>query len=693
MKVPSIKDAILTLLRPKLFISWIAVIAISMPFIAFRIYGIYGWGSTIAAFFAFLALLVSMVAPRVKYSIAELAILFATASIITDVALWGGFWPYCGMAFAPIYGGPNWPKIKDIVPTWIFPPEDVLNLARKGGQAFPLAQWIPTLTFLTFTMMFSLLFHLSVATFWAYRWISVERLPFPAVMVNVWFMRLYSETVEVEGKKKCTLLSKKSLWFWVGFIIAFIIEALALMEAYTEYYWRITTGKRRVYISFPASTGFIGQFVVDLRFLSPYLPGANLYWYPGLDLGWLALNLFMPIDVLATAVIWFIFWSIIWPPIVNHTGLVGMKVSHGWLGWNKDSPFPFYRVSNEGMIVGFGVALLVFNWKYIRDILSSAVGRRTALAKELEAKGISPSWIVALCAISGLGLIAMWTAFGAPIAFLIPWVFIVWIWLSGHARAVSEAGWVVVDAPTLGNYGYALARTMFGWPNQLFSREVVGVWWASKHFAWPSAWREVPGIGAWGHVLSYRMAEEAKLNWRVMLIVQVITIIVVSIVMWPVVYGILYFKGSDVPWNGYVTRYFITRAARIFADNSAVGTIKPRKVWILEQPSSTAWTFIGGPLIVLLLTFLRLRFPWFFLNPAGIALAGSGFVWLAGTTMIALVLKLIVVKIGGAAAYEKYIAPFAAGWGIGYGLAGIPAYWPEQIYRALYNAVFPWFWW
>lgn len=685
VKVPTIKQSIREFFTPRVLITWLITLAIALPFMAFRIYGIYGAGGTMVIIYAFIALMLSKFSSKFKYTIAELALLFATCQIITDVALWAAFWPYCGAPFAPIYGGSNWAKVKNLLPSWFFPPTDVLNLARKGGQAFPWAAWAPTLTFLILLVMFSLFLQLAIATFWAYRWIVVERLPFPAVMANIWFMRLYEQTIETDGKRRTALV--KNLWFWVGFIPAFIMNGIALMEVYSE------AVMHKVYIKLPASTGFIGQFVIDLRFLSPYLPGARLYWYPGLDFGWLGLNLFMPVDVLATAIIWWVFWYIIWPAIVNTTGLVGTKVSWGWLAGNPNSPFPFGKISGVGIIFGFSIALIVYNWRYIKDMIVSAFGRETTLAKELKVKGIPPSWIVGLAIISGVVLIILWALWSVPVPFLIIWTIFVMMYLAGHARVISEAGWHPEDLVwDMKDIGFGLARAMYGWPNPCPTPAAAATAICTRNFAWPTAWREVPGIGAWGLVMNYRMAEEAKLSWRTMFIAQIITIVVISILCWPAVYAFAYWKGVEVRWSGYVTGIFIRIGARRFTNFVAQGSVNPWTPWT-SFTSLSAWSFIGGTIITLVLLFLRLRFPWFFFNPVGIALGANAFVWLMGTAIIALIVKLLVIKIGGAAAYEKYLAPFAAGWAIGYGVASIVFYWPEQVYRAIFNKIFAWFWW
>ncbi|MEM1530920.1 MAG: DUF6784 domain-containing protein, partial [Candidatus Bathyarchaeia archaeon] len=66
------------------------------------------------------------------------------------------------------------------------------------------------------------------------------------------------------------------------------------------------------------------------------------------------------------------------------------------------------------------------------------------------------------------------------------------------------------------------------------------------------------------------------------------------------------------------------------------------------------------------------RYPWFPLNPAGVAL---GFGWLIAflivPSIVAYVAKIVILKMGGEKLYEEKAIPFAIGIMISIGLATI----------------------
>ena len=67
-----------------------------------------------------------------------------------------------------------------------------------------------------------------------------------------------------------------------------------------------------------------------------------------------------------------------------------------------------------------------------------------------------------------------------------------------------------------------------------------------------------------------------------------------------------------------------------------------------------------------ILTFLKYRFPWWPLHPVGFAIAGISYVHFSTfSVFIAWCIKFIILRIGGAALYRRYI-PFFLGILTGY---------------------------
>jgi hypothetical protein len=79
-------------------------------------------------------------------------------------------------------------------------------------------------------------------------------------------------------------------------------------------------------------------------------------------------------------------------------------------------------------------------------------------------------------------------------------------------------------------------------------------------------------------------------------------------------------------------------------------------------------TMIFGIVFVGIIYFLRMRFPWFWLNPAGVSvgLAFPNLVFINCIPMF--IFKYLVIKIGGSKAWDQYALPAVIGYMIGSGL-------------------------
>ena len=105
--------------------------------------------------------------------------------------------------------------------------------------------------------------------------------------------------------------------------------------------------------------------------------------------------------------------------------------------------------------------------------------------------------------------------------------------------------------------------------------------------------------------------------------------------------------------------------------------------WPMRTPLSPAWVagrivppiwpeVLAGVLLAAILLFLRMKFIWWPINPIGVVVgAGQTAVanGAAGVALVALPLKLLTIKVGGARLYERYGAPIASGIACGTALA------------------------
>lgn len=66
--------------------------------------------------------------------------------------------------------------------------------------------------------------------------------------------------------------------------------------------------------------------------------------------------------------------------------------------------------------------------------------------------------------------------------------------------------------------------------------------------------------------------------------------------------------------------------------------------------------------------YLRGKFAWFFIDPTALAMSmavGLEWTWLSG--LIALVIKLVLIRTMGLRRFESYVIPIAAGISLGFG--------------------------
>ena len=91
-----------------------------------------------------------------------------------------------------------------------------------------------------------------------------------------------------------------------------------------------------------------------------------------------------------------------------------------------------------------------------------------------------------------------------------------------------------------------------------------------------------------------------------------------------------------------------------------------------RRPVSGPWipVAVAGAITCAVVAFLHFRFVWFPLEPVGLVLGAArqfSYLGYAFNFFVAWVIKGLVLKIGGAKAYEDYVLPFVAGFLIGYG--------------------------
>ena len=63
-----------------------------------------------------------------------------------------------------------------------------------------------------------------------------------------------------------------------------------------------------------------------------------------------------------------------------------------------------------------------------------------------------------------------------------------------------------------------------------------------------------------------------------------------------------------------------------------------------------------------------MKFPWFFIDPTAFtASVAVGLIWTWGSALVALILRLVLIRVMGVKRYEEYAIPIAVGITLGFG--------------------------
>jgi hypothetical protein len=147
-------------------------------------------------------------------------------------------------------------------------------------------------------------------------------------------------------------------------------------------------------------------------------------------------------------------------------------------------------------------------------------------------------------------------------------------------------------------------------------------------------------------------------------IVAAILVPIVSLQFW-CIYGATRLK--EFAYTGSPANYF--QRGPTFGSTVAVGDY-----WrggLIAHPVPMEWVqSLAAAIFIICIYILRSRFPWFPLNAAGVAV---GFMWVIDMlfipSIVAYILKLIVLRVGGLKLYEEKAMPFAIGVAVALGLA------------------------
>lgn len=575
---------------------------------------------------------------RLPYSRQELAILFGLMVMSLDTAiimdtmsmgLWYKFIPQSAAVPA------------EFIPAFFAPPSrSTIEGTLLGGAPVPWGDLTPFIGFWTTYFIGIFAFSLFLMEILRRKFIEIDRLSYPSVRPSFEVIRMATETSAVSTSESkasgppSLLRVGQNKWFWAGFFTLGLAFGAPSVLAYT----------------FPELG--IPAFACAGRF--PVYPLADFFatnpWHIQGDSRWVPTDAFLmflvPMDILATHVLYQFISYILWPLIATSIGIMAPGVP-GSRYWSAEGPFR-PQLFSAATLLGLGIWVPILGWRYIADSISRAFkGGKTS-------EGDVPAiWGWAGTIVFGLILFGLGLALGVDVPIMFLMLFIISIlyvgrsYFAGEGAPIGYVGWaqdfnygIARHAGTaLGVYPTPATLTQGSW--------ATGAWYAMTN----QSWIECSVATSYYPMVNYKLAELTGTRPKDMFNAMLIGSFLIPLISVPLSIWLFYTWGTEkiLTWYGpksYQVGYVTTGLS---------GVTTPYAYWDAGwQTHMVAAVIITGVLMM-----LRLRLPWFFINPIGIA--GTYVMRNVTEALPILIVKYLMIRIGGAKTYERIGVPLFVG--------------------------------
>jgi hypothetical protein len=579
-----------------------------------------------------------------------------------NMPLYGAFSDYLAFGIGDLRD--PWSKA---VPSVIVAPEpvrfDIANMLLNGrapGQAVPWGYLMSSIVYWGLIYFFYSFISIFVAFTVGKVWIEEERLVFPLALPS---LHLFKEAGEVDPTTNKSRLFDFKLATTKVFWGMFLIGALGGIIPVVVELWP----------AFPASAWW-GENKVDMPFLAQALPGAYasfIFFIPQIAVG-----LVMPNDALVTLILGWVVFGVIYQALAVAMGWISYTPGMEFL-WPWDSgagttlmPFPYRLVGSTGLALGIAVWCIYTQRKRFLSVFS-------ALWKGGEERGLSLRIVSLLLLVGAFGWYALMLVEGADplIALLVPlWGFLFNVF---YARIYAEVFWHVgtgwgqgtaVWEPT-----YLVGVGLRGWP----APETVTWNTPNTDPGWFTIARNIANVGHWnisfsplasGHMVTlYKLAYDLKMRLRDLLIAIIISILILLFIFVPLVSYFMFNTRGGISQLGDMYTWWPWIAQGQYHRGRAAPTGMTIEYSLLVVN-------LFGLVLAIVLYILKLKVPifWFINVPAlSIAMTIPTYMWM--TSLIALIIKFVVIRTVGIKKYEEYAMPIVAGWILGFGAMWLPA--------------------
>lgn len=533
----------------------------------------------------------------------ELAVIFAMGLVGALIPARGltGIW--LGLMSAPYYLATpenGWIElVQPHLPTFLFPTNEgfqtrFLYEGLPTGAAIPWNVWIAPLFWWSALILAGFTTCICVVVILRKQWVENERLDYPLVAPVL-------EMLEEDNEGWPEFF--RNGFFWAGFCLAFGIIAWNMVTYFQPNWPRINTSPN-------------GGLFYFARQFPPLLTHINTYT--------IGFAYFVKLEILFS--IW-IFHLILMSEIaiIRKVGFQFGRLHQAGGSWS-DPLVQWQCVGALFAFVGWGLWTARHHFQLVWrkaihndqsiDDSQELISYRAALAGLV----VSTIFIIGWLHQAGVDI--------SMIAITVPATFVIYIAL---ARFVCESGTLYLGIPTS---PLDMGKHLIG--TEVLSSQTITAASTSHALRWMLF---MPALSQGAKVLDHTRA--SKRNLLLALFLGLVAALAINIFL------VLYMGYTHGAYN--FTEYPFTRYAPSLYD-SIVTTIK--------TPEPASWErmvlFGIGGAIMLVLTILRYRLPWWPLHPVGFIITTTSILHEITSLFIVWMFKAIVVRVGGVALYRKF---------------------------------------
>lgn len=563
---------------------------------------------------------------------------FALFYIATMVATWfsvfKGFYTTPGSLFnvrvatADIHGY--------ALPSFWMPSADAVRGSYYGGSLNNLfvtyaSEWAPVIANYIYWYIVSILFFMGLAIILRRLWVDVEVLPFPHAQGWV-----TSEIALAACEKKPDRRRK-----------VFLITALLGIIFYIPYMAYSANPGLPDFYGWLKGAGFTtwstGHYEITHMYPAIATSVSNMIGISTDPLRY-AYFFIVPLDSLLSMTVAVFGATIILPQILSYFGYYsGIYTYTSWCGWTKWGMIyygePLYlKLVQHGMIVGIAVFMILVNWKYFATTI------KQALSKQTPATDVSYILGYLFTIVGAIGLIALFMVSGVEFLDAMGGLVIIFMISVVLARVRSYSAHILQVT------GEAYFKPFWGETMPAAPDFPAGKLFIGTHVCRWGVGTDTYGpyyVSLMGTMDGFKVGSMAGLHPNTVFKLCLIGAILGALIVIPLTFVIWHAYGFmelpvakewDYFWEGDSATY-----------NGLPG---------IQHPAGIVGIILAGALV-----FLRTRFIWWPIEPLGFALGLDVWMPWSGTfvPLIVLVVKYIVIKVGGRRIYDEIGVPAAFG--------------------------------